>query len=230
MIRINLAGDAGAGRPEPPGWTGRAGPGRTFRRLLALVMMLGAAAVVLHWRMEQAARSRSLEARIQQVRRHRQQHRELARELQGLEQGGRSMERRIRAIERLRELQVRPVRVLDVLSDCVQAVPGLRLQELSRKDGAFSLRGLVSGGSSRVSEFIALMQRTGEFHRVEFIHFQQQNGSYAFALSFEGSATGPPPQKPSPLGSTAQSAVDPVGGQRGVPLAKPAVDPVRGNR
>lgn len=185
MIRINLAGDAGAGRPKPPGRMGRAGRGRTLRRLLALATMLGAATVVLNWRLEQAARNQSLEARIRQVRRQRQQHQELARELQALEQQGRTMEQRIRAIERLRALQAYPVRVLDLLSDCVQAVPGLRLQELSRKEWTFSLRGLVSGDSSRVSEFIARLQRTGEFHRVELIHFQEQNGHYAFALSFE---------------------------------------------
>ena len=190
MIRINLAGDAGAGSPETPGQTVRPGRGPAVRRLLALGMMLGAAIVVLKWRMEQEARSRDLEARIQKLRLQRQQHQELARELQGLEQGGRSMERRIRAIERLRALQARPVRVLDLLSQCVQEVPGLRLQELSRKNGALSLRGLVSGESSRVSEFMAGLQRTGEFHRVELIHFQEENGLYAFALSFEVSATG----------------------------------------
>jgi Tfp pilus assembly protein PilN len=161
-------------------------------------MMLGAATVVLKWRMEQEARGRDLEARIQQVRLQRLQHQELARELQGLEHGGRSMERRIRAIERLRALQARPVRILDLLSQCVQEVPGLRLQELSRKNGTFSLRGLVSGDSSRVSEFMAGLQRTGEFHRVELIHFQEENGHYAFALSFEGSATGRQPQNHSP--------------------------------
>ena len=128
--------------------------------------------------------------------RQRQQHRELARELQGLEQAGRSMEGRVRAIEQLRALQERPVRVLDVLSDCVEAVPGLRLQELSRKDGTFSLRGLVSGESSRVSEFIARLQHTGEFDRVELIHFQEQNGRYAFALSFEEAITEEPGTKP----------------------------------
>ena len=185
MIRINLAGDAGTGWPEPPGRMGRAGGGRTLRRLLALAMMLGGATVVLSWRMEQAARSRSLEARIGQESRQRHQHQELARELQGLEQVGRSMEGRVRAIEHLRALQERPVRVLDLLSDCVEAVPGLRLREMSRKNGAFSLRGLVSGDSSRVSEFIARLQSTGEFHRVELIHFQEQNGHYAFTLSFE---------------------------------------------
>ena len=185
MIRINLAGDAGAGWPEPPGRTGRAGGDRALRRLLALGMMLGGATVVWSWRMEQAARSRSLEARIGQVSRQRHQHQELARELQGLEQVGRSMEGRVRAIEQLRALQERPVRVLDLLSDCVEAVPGLRLREVSRKNGAFSLRGLVSGDSSRVSEFIARLQSTGEFHRVELIHFQEQNGHYAFTLSFE---------------------------------------------
>ena len=185
MIRINLAGDAGAGWPEPPGRMGRAGGDRALRRLLALGMMLGGATVVWSWRMEQAARSRSLEARIGQVSRQRHQHQELARELQGLEQVGRSMEGRVRAIEQLRALQERPVRVLDLLSDCVEAVPGLRLREMSRKNGAFSLRGLVSGDASRVSEFIARLQRTGEFHRVELVHFQEQNGHYAFTLSFE---------------------------------------------
>lgn len=192
MIRINLAGDAGAGWPEATGRMGRAGGGRTLRRLLALGMMLGGATVVLNWRMEQAARSRSLEARIGQVSRQRQQHRELARELQGLEQAGRLMEGRVRAIEQLRALQERPVRVLDVVSDCVEAVPGLRLRELSRKNGAFSLRGLVSGESSRVSEFIARLQRTGEFHRVELIHFQEQNGHYTFTLSIEEAITEEP--------------------------------------
>ena len=72
-------------------------------------------------------------------------------------------------------------------------MPGLRLQELSRKDRAFSLRGLVSGkGSNRVSEFIARLQSTAEFHRVELIHFQEQNGHYAFALSFEGAVADEP--------------------------------------
>ena len=189
MIRVNLAGDAGAGLAGPPARSGRVDRGPALQRLLALGVMLGAVAVVLNWRMEQAARSRSLEARIQQVRRQRQQHQELARELQGLEQMGRSMERRIRAIERLRALQARPVRVLDLLSDCVQAIPGLRLQELSRKNGALSLRGLVSGESSRVSEFIARLQSTGEFHRVELIHFEEKNGHYAFALSLEGAGS-----------------------------------------
>lgn len=185
MIRINLAGDAGAGRPEPPGRRARADRGRAIGRLLALGMMLGAATAVLNWRMEQAARGRSLEDRIQQLRRQSRQHRELAREFQELEPGGLAMERRIRGIERLRALQARPVRMLDLLSDCVQEVPGLRLRELSRQDGAFSLRGLVSEDSSRVSEFIARLQRTGEFSRVELVHFQEQSGHYAFALSFE---------------------------------------------
>lgn len=192
MIRINLAGDAGAGLAGPPARSGRVGRSRALQKLLALGVILGATAVVLNWRMEQAARSRSLEARIQQVRRQRQHHQQLARELQGLEQGGRSMELRIRAIERLRALQARPVRLLDLLSDCVQAVPGLRLQELSRKNGTFSLRGLVSGESSRVSEFIARLQRTGEFHRVELIRFQEQDGHFAFAFSFEGAVPGEP--------------------------------------
>lgn len=186
MIRINLAGDAGAGLEGPPARSGRVSRGRTLQRLLALGVILGAAAVILNWRMEQAARSRRLEARIQQVHRQRQQQQELARKLQGLEQRGRSMERRIGAIERLRVLQARPVRVLDLLSDCVQAIPGLRLQELSRKNRTLSLRGLVTGESSRVSEFIARLQSTGEFHRVELIQFQEQDDHYAFALSFEG--------------------------------------------
>ena len=219
MIRINLAGDAGAGLAGPPARSDRAGRGRTLQRLLALGVVLGAAAVVLNWRMEQEARSRSLQARIQQVLRQRQQHQDLARELQGVEQGGRSMERRIRAIERFRALQARPVRVLDLLSDCVQAVPGLRLQELSRKDGAFSLRGLVSGESSRVSDFMARLQSTGEFHRVELIHFQEQDGHYAFTLSFEDAATAPPPHQPSPGGKLAVSSVKISGASRGAKAA-----------
>ena len=210
MIRINLAGKAGAGLAGPPARSGRVDRGRTLQRLLALGMTLGAAAVVLNWRMEQAALGRRLEARIQQVRRQRRDHQDLARKLQGLEQQGRGMERRIRDIERFRALQTYPVRVLDVLSDCVEAVPGLRLRELSRKDGAFSLRGLVSGESARVSEFIARLQHAAEFHRVELINFQQQNGHYAFALSFEEAATRPPPHQPSPFGST--SATPPQGG------------------
>ena len=196
MIRVNLAGDGGSS----PARLGRADRGRTLQRLLTLGLTLGAVAVILNWRMEQAARSQGLQARIQQVSRQRQQQQELARELQGLEQQGRAMERRIRAIERLRELQAYPVRVLDLLSDCVQAVPGLRLQELSRKDGAFSLRGLVTGESARVSEFIARLQHTGEFDQVELIRFQEQDGHYAFTLSFEGAATLPPPDQPSPGG------------------------------
>lgn len=201
MIRINLAGDAGAGLEGPPARLGRVSRGRTLQRLLALGVILGAAAVIVNWRMEQSARSRRLEDRIQQVRRQRQQHQELARELQGLEQRGRSMERRIGAIERLRALQARPVRILDLLSDCVQAIPGLRLQELSRKNGTLSLRGLVSGESSRVSAFIARLQSTGEFQRVELIHFQDQDDHYAFALLLAGESA-----------TRAEPAVEPVGG------------------
>ena len=176
MIRINLAGDAGAGLAGPPAGSGQVDRSRTLQRLLALAVVLGAVAVLLNWRMEQAARA---------------------------------MERRIRAIERLRALQSRPVRVLDLLSDCVQAVPGLRLRELSRKEGTFSLRGLVSGDSSRVSEFVARLQSTGELDRVELLHFQDQKGHYAFAVSFEEAATAPPPHQPSPGGSA--SATPPQG-------------------
>lgn len=186
MIRINLAGDAGAELAGPPGRMGRADRGRTLQRLLALGLTLGAAAVIQSWRMEEAARGRRLEAQIQQAQRQRQRQQDLAREIEGLEQRGRSMERRIRAIERLRALQARPVRVLDLLSDCIQAVGGLRLQELSLRDGAFSLRGLVSEESDRVSEFIGRLQATGEFRRVELNHFQEQDTHYAFTLSFEG--------------------------------------------
>ena len=185
MIRINLVGNWRAGRSETPGRMGRAGRGRAVQRLLSLGVMLGAASVLLNWRMEQAARVQRLEARIQQVRGQRQRQLDLAREIQQLEQQGQRMEGRIRVIERLRARQARPARVLDLLGDCVQAVPGLRLQELSRKDGAFSLRGLVAAQSEGVSEFIARLQRTGEFHRVELVRFQEQDGSYAFALSLE---------------------------------------------
>ncbi len=147
MIRINLVGDRGAGRSETPGRMGRAGRGRAFQRLLSLGVMLGAASVIQSWRMEQAARVQRLEAQIQQVRGQRQRQLDLAREIQRLEQQGQRMEGRIRVIQRLRARQARPARVLDLLGDCVQAVPGLRLQELSRKDGAFSLRGLVAAQS-----------------------------------------------------------------------------------
>ena len=184
MLRINLAGDAGTGLAGPP--PRRLHWGRTLQRLLALGVILGAMGVVLAWRMEQAARSDRLEAGIQRARRQRQRQQDLAREIQGLEQRGRSMEGRIRAIERLRALQARPVQVLDLLSDCVQAVGGLRLQELSQKGRVFSVRGLVRGESGRVSDFIARLQRTGEFQRVELIHFQEQEGHYTFALSFDG--------------------------------------------
>ena len=122
MIRINLAGDAGAGLAGPP--PRRLNWGRALQRLVALGVTLGAMGGVLAWRTEQAARSDRLEARIQRARRQRQHQQDLAREIQGLEQRGRSMEGRIRAIERLRALQARPVRVLDLLSDCVQAVAG----------------------------------------------------------------------------------------------------------
>lgn len=188
MIRINLAGDAGAWPAVPAAHPGRAGRSRILQRMLALGVMLGAAAVILNWRMEQAARGQGLEARIQQVRRQRQHRQELSRQIRELEQRGRWLERRIRAIERLRARQARPVRVLDLLSDCVQAVPGLRLQELIRRDRVFSLRGLVPQESGRISEFIARLQRTGEFHRVEMIQFQERDGDYAFSLSFEGAA------------------------------------------
>lgn len=192
MIRINLAGDAGAEMAEPPPRMGRDDRGRTLQRLLTLVLALGAAAVILSWRMEQAAHIQRLEAQIRQVGRQKQRHQDLARKIRDLEQRDRSMERRIRDIERLRALQTRPVRVLDVLSDCVQAVPGLRLQELSRKDGTYSLRGLVSAESNRVSDFIAGLQGTGEFHRVELIHFQEQGAQYAFTLSLEGAVADEP--------------------------------------
>ena len=188
MIRINLAGDAGAWPAVPAAHPGRADRSRILQRMLALGVMLGAASVILNWRMEQAARSQGLEARIQQARRQRQHRQELSRQIQELEQRGRSLERRIRAIERLRVRQARPVRVLDLLSDCVQAVPGLRLQELIRKDRVFSLRGLVPRESDRISEFIARLQRTGEFHRVEMIQFQERDGDNAFSLSFEEAA------------------------------------------
>lgn len=188
MIRINLAGDAGAWPAVPAAHPGRAGRSRILQRMLALGVMLGAAAVILNWRMEQAARGQGLEARIQQVRRQRQHRQELSRQIQELEQRGRWLERRIRAIERLRARQARPVRVLDLLSDCVQAVPGLRLQELIRRDRVFSLRGLVPQKSGRISEFIARLQRTGEFHRVEMIRFQERDSHYAFSLSFEEAA------------------------------------------
>lgn len=188
MIRINLAGDAGAWPAVPAAHPGRAGRSRILQRMLALGVMLGAAAVILNWRMEQAARGQGLEARIQQVRRQRQHRQELSRQIRELEQRGRWLERRIRAIERLRARQARPVRVLDLLSDCVQAVPGLRLQELIRRDRVFSLRGLVPQESGRISEFIARLQRTGEFHRVEMIQFQERDSHYAFSLSFEEAA------------------------------------------
>lgn len=188
MIRINLAGDAGAWPAVPAAHPGRAGRSRILQRMLALGVMLGAAAVILNWRMEQAARGQGLEARILQVRRQRQHRQELSRQIQELEQRGRWLERRIRAIERLRARQARPVRVLDLLSDCVQAVPGLRLQELIRRDRVFSLRGLVPQESGRISEFIARLQRTGEFHRVEMIQFQERDSHYAFSLSFEEAA------------------------------------------
>lgn len=194
MIRINLAGDAGAGLAgPPPRWLNW---GRALQRLLALGVTLGAMGGVLAWRTEQAARSDRLEDRIQWTRRQRQRQQDLAREIQGLEQRGRSMEGRIRAIERLRALQARPVRVLDLLSDCVQAVAGVRLQELTQKGRVFSVRGLVRGESSRVSDFIARLQRTGEFQRVELIHFQEQEGHYAFALSFEGGVPDEPGKGP----------------------------------
>ena len=184
MIRINLLGEGkvkGAGTARG---MAAAPADRTIRLGMALAAILVPAVIIYVWQLDLAARSDRLTAQIKAALREKERLATFAKESEVLEKRRTSIERRIEAIELLKKNQSRPVLVLDRLSDCVQSTPGLWLQELNQKGRVFSLRGLVRGSPDGVADFIASLQQVGKFEEVALINIQEQNGRYAFAVSF----------------------------------------------
>jgi cell division ATPase FtsA len=89
-------------------------------------------------------------------------------------------------LDHLKNNQSGPVRVLDVLSDCVQKTEGLWLKDLTQKDNLITLNGMVMGTPSVIADFITNLEQIGKFKNINLINVQETESKYSFSITFQG--------------------------------------------
>jgi Tfp pilus assembly protein PilN len=88
--------------------------------------------------------------------------------------------------DRIWKNQSGPVRVLDVLSDCIQQSEGVWLRELTQKDNTITVNGTAVGSPDNIADFMTNLVRVGNFKNVNLINLLEDNHHYTFSITFEG--------------------------------------------
>jgi len=110
----------------------------------------------------------------------------LLKENEAFENRRKLLEARINVIESLKKNQSGPVRILDILSDCIQQSEGVWLKDLTQKDNMVTINGTAMGSPDNVADFMTNLVRVGNFRNVNLVNLQADNNRYTFSITFEG--------------------------------------------
>ncbi len=156
-----------------------------------IVMSMG---IVYFWQRMLSQQDEDISRQIIAAKKEKARQEGLLKENEVFEKRRKLLETRINVIESLKKNQSGPVRVLDLLSDCVQRSEGVWLRDLTQKDNLITLNGTAMGSPDAVADFITNLMRVGDFRNVNLINLQEAENRYSFSITFEGNIvaeTGP---------------------------------------
>lgn len=177
MIKINLRRESSARKGF---WGPKAIPVEFLAVSLALIVsgLLG----VWYWHL--VSERSAAQTQVESLRVEHLQLKTVRDELQKFEVHKRELDQRIGVIEKLKENQKGPVRMMNGLIASVPAQPRLWLTSLQQKDKVVTLEGRALDVPA-IADFISALNERPPFKRVELDYWEEQEHDINFKLSLE---------------------------------------------
>jgi type IV pilus assembly protein PilN len=192
MIRINLLGRGKVKAVKAKKL--RTASNQAIQLIMAISVVVISVGIVFFWERALVKQEEEITRQIVQAKKEKVRQEGLLKENEAFEKRRKLLETRINVIESLKKNQSGPVRVLDVLSDCIQQSEGIWLRELTQKDNMITINGTAVGSPDNIADFMTNLVRVGNFRNVNLINLLEDNNHYTFSITFEGNlmAGGPP--------------------------------------
>ena len=185
MIRINLLG-RGKVRKAVKARKIRTASNQALQLIMAVSVIVISVAVVYFWQRALVNQDAEVSRQIVLAKREKVRQEGLLKENEAFEKRRKLLETRINVIESLKKNQSGPVRVLDVLSTCIQQSEGVWLRDLTQKDNQITINGTAKGSPDNIADFMTNLIRVGNFRNVNLVNLQEDNNRYTFSITFEG--------------------------------------------
>jgi type IV pilus assembly protein PilN len=193
MIRINLLGRGKVKAVKAKKF--RKASNQAMQLIMAISVVVISIGVVYFWERALVSQEEEISRQIVQAKKEKVRQEGLLKENEAFGKRRKLLENRINVIESLKKNQSGPVRVLDVLSDCIQQSEGVWLRELIQKDNLITINGTAMGSPDSIADFMTNLVRVGNFRNVNLVNLMEDNNHYTFSITFEGDlmAGGAPP-------------------------------------
>lgn len=184
MIRINLLGRGKVKAVKARKI--RTASNQAMQLIMALSVVVISVGIVYFWERALVQQEEEVSRQIVQAKKEKVRQEGLLKENEIFEKRRKLLETRINVIESLKKNQSGPVRVLDVLSDCIQQSEGVWLRELTQKDNVITINGTAVGSPDNIADFLTNLVRVGNFRNVNLVNLQEDSNRYTFSITFEG--------------------------------------------
>jgi Tfp pilus assembly protein PilN len=184
MIKINLLGKVKvkAAKLKKPR---RGVPTQVLQLIMLICVMLLSVGSIFFWARALAQRDEILTNETSRAKKEKTRQESLLRENEVFEKRSKLLQTRLDAISDLKRNQAGPVRILDVLSDCIQKTEGLWLRDLTQKDNLVTLNGSAMGTPNVIADFITNLEQLGKFKNINLLTAQESDNKYTFSITFE---------------------------------------------
>ena len=184
MIRINLLGRGKVKAVKAKKI--RTASNQAMQLIMAISVIVISVGIVYFWERALVKQEEEVSRQIVQAKKEKVRQEGMLKENEAFEKRRKLLETRINVIESLKKNQSGPVRVLDVLSDCIQQSEGVWLRELTQKDNLITINGTAMGSPDNIADFMTNLVRVGNFKNVNLVNLQEENNRYTFSITFEG--------------------------------------------
>jgi len=184
MIRINLLGRGKVKAVKAKKI--RTASNQAMQLIMAISVIVISVGIVYIWEHSLMNQEEEISRQIVQAKKEKVRQEGLLKENEAFEKRRKMLETRINVIESLKKNQSGPVRVLDVLSDCIQQSEGVWLRELTQKDNLITINGTAMGSPDNIADFMTNLVRVGNFKNVNLVNLLEENNRYTFSITFEG--------------------------------------------
>ena len=184
MIRINLLGRGKVKAVKAKKI--RTASNQAIQLIMAISVVVISVGIVFFWERALVKQEEEVSRQIVQAKKEKVRQEGLLKENEAFEKRRKLLETRINVIESLKKNQSGPVRVLDVLSDCIQQSEGVWLRELTQKDNMITINGTAVGSPDNIADFMTNLVRVGNFRNVNLVNLMEDNNHYTFSITFEG--------------------------------------------
>ena len=184
MIRINLLGRGKVKAVKARKI--RTASNQALQIIMAISVVVISIGVVYFWQRALIKQDEEVSRQIVLAKKEKVRQEGLLKDNEAFEKRRKLLETRINVIESLKKNQSGPVRVLDILSDCIQQSEGVWLRDLTQKDNLITINGTAMGSPDNIADFMTNLIRVGNFRNVNLVNLQEDNNRYTFSITFEG--------------------------------------------